>query len=92
MTFDTTGFFSELAILAGVGAVTALLFSIVVKDRWLALILGSSVATLLLNLWEFLSFGAIDIPFLVHAFVVSTFTAILMVWIVDSVRRPAASV
>jgi hypothetical protein len=79
-------FFQELAVLAAAGFVTALLCSIVVKDRWLALFVAAGLSTLILNVWKYLSIGTLDIPFLVQAFVISSAMAIPVISIADSVR------
>ena len=92
MTFDLTKFLQELALLALVGGITATLFSVLVKDRWLALFLASGFSTLALNLWAYFSRGGFDIPFLIQVIVVSSSTAILVISIVDAMRgRPAAA-
>lgn len=92
MTYDMISeFMNELAFLALVGAITAIVCSAFVRDPWLALFFASGFSTLLLNLWAYITVGTIDIPFVVQVFVISTAMAIPIISIIDGVRARRAA-
>lgn len=89
MTYDDVApFLQQLAFLSSVSAASALVISLLVKDKWLALFVASGLATVGLTFWMFFSTGRFDIPLLMQTVVVSTGAAMPIVSIVHGVRGP----
>ena len=87
MTYDDVApFLQQLTFLASVGAASALIFSLLMKDKWLAVFVASGIATVGLTFWMFFESGRFDIPLLMQTVVVSTGTALPIVSIVQSMR------
>lgn len=85
-------FLRGLAFLSLVSLAVAIPISALLKDRWQALLFASGISTLIINTWIFLTQSSLDIPFLIHVIVVSTTVTILVVSLVNSLRRrPAGS-
>lgn len=85
-------FLRGLAFLSLVSMAVAIPISAVLKDRWQALLFASGISTLIINTWIYLTQSTLDIPFLIHVIVVSTTITILIISVVDALRRrPAGS-